>query len=532
MTDDARIQEELKTQQRAGVLGMSYTDTSTIEKQLYDDILSVDELKQLRVVPLVANDTYIHFGITTTTSQQTIGMLRQRFTDQRLDFSIISDSGFKDYMLRYDPPPKIEYSDIDIAGQTINESQVKMTLEQVKPDDMLAYLVQQAYQLKASDIHLECQKEDVRVRFRIDGVLHPVASLTKEKYRHLSSVIASAANIYSDSEEAQTGHISRSYRLSTGEEVNLNLRVETIPSFFGVDAVMRLFSMRLEMFNISSLGLSNKEAQVVDSIIKNPSGMVLVVGPTGSGKTTTLYSLINTLNSPELKIITLEDPVEYNMPGVVQVPVAGSIEAATFAKKLRSVLRLDPDVVMVGEIRDEDTAKTALQGALTGHLVLSTFHASSAAAALTRLVDMAGANPLLSSAIRLIMAQRLVRRLDDKTKQSYQPDNDLKDRLSDIFDSFPPGTEKPDLDSLVLYKPVISKDNPFGYSGQIAIREQLIMTPAISQQLRQTRQKVSTEELHNLAVSDGMITLLQDGVLKAAAGHTSIEEIFRVVDSH
>ena len=532
MPDQVRQQEEQKTRMRAQVLGMAYTDTSAIEKQLYREILNIDELKSLRIVPLVADKAYIHFGITTTTSQQTISQLRQRFTDQRLDFSIISDSGFNEFMLLYDPPPKVEYADIEITrdSTTKDNPTVQMSLEQVKPDDMLAYLVQQAYKLKASDIHLESQKENVRVRLRIDGVLHPVATLSKDKFRHLSSVIAAAANIYADAKDAQTGHISRSYRLSTGEEVTLNLRVETIPSFFGMDAVMRLFNMRLDMFNLERLGLSSKESEVVDSIIQNPSGMVLVVGPTGSGKTTTLYSLINTLNSPERKIITLEDPVEYNMPGVVQVPVSGAVGTANFAEKLRSVLRLDPDVVMVGEIRDEDTAKTALQGALTGHLVLSTFHASSAAAALTRLIDMAGSNPLLPSAIRLIMAQRLVRRLDDQTKQSYQPDEELKNKLAEYILAFPPGVDKPDVNNLTLFRPGKSQDHPFGFNGQLALREQLLMTPAIQQLLRQPKEKVTTDALQAEAVEEGMLTMLQDGIIKAVAGLTSIEEVFRVVD--
>jgi type II secretory ATPase GspE/PulE/Tfp pilus assembly ATPase PilB-like protein len=187
--------------------------------------------------------------------------------------------------------------------------------------------------------------------------------------------------------------------------------------------------------------------------------MVLVVGPTGSGKTTTLYSIVNTLNSPERKILTLEDPVEYFLPGVTQIPVSGDTNAAGFAEKLRAVLRLDPDVVMVGEIRDKDTAKTALQAALTGHLVLSTFHASSAAAALTRMLDFIGMNPLFSSAIHMVMAQRLVRVLDDATKVPYQPDEGLKAQLQIIIGTLPDGVDRPDLSNVTLYKPGSSVEN-------------------------------------------------------------------------
>jgi type IV pilus assembly protein PilB len=446
MSQDARVDEERVTQRRAQVLSINYIDTSKIQKRIFKDILSINELYQLKIIPIVADEHSIHFGITTTTSQQTINKLRQRFTDQRIDFSLISDTGYKEYMQLYDPPKKIEYQDINIATKDDAAlaiiSAVSETLGKVRADDMLAYLVQQAYKLQASDIHLENQKENVRIRFRIDGVLHPVAYIDHDKYRHMSAAIASSANVSTDADDAQSGHISRIYKLATGEEVQLNLRVETIPAVYGMDVVMRLFNMRVELFKLENLGLSDQEYDVVSRVIKDPTGMVLIVGPTGSGKTTTLYSIINTLNTDERKIITLEDPVEYNIPGVVQIPVKGQMQGHDFAEKLRAVLRLDPDVVMVGEIRDQDTAKTALQGALTGHLVLSTFHGASASAALARMLDMVGVNPLFASSMHLVMAQRLVRRLDDSTKHAYKPDDNLKKQIQSVIDTFPPNIPK------------------------------------------------------------------------------------------
>jgi type II secretory ATPase GspE/PulE/Tfp pilus assembly ATPase PilB-like protein len=533
MPQDARATEEQNTLHRAQVLSMSYVDTSQLQKQLFKGILSIPEQYQLKIVPLVADEHNIHFGITTTTSQQTINNLRKRFTDQNLNFSIISETGFKEYMLLYDPPKKVTYQDIDIvkdenAGDKMID-EVSATLAKVRPDDMLAYLVQQAYKLKASDIHLENQKENVRVRFRVDGVLHPVAYVDHEKYRHLSAALASAANVSTDAEDAQTGHISRAFKMATGEEVALNLRVETVPAVYGMDVVMRLFNMRIELFTLENLGLSEEEHKIVSEVIKNPTGMVLIVGPTGSGKTTTLYSLINTLNTPERKIITLEDPVEYNIPGVVQIPVKGQMEGHDFAEKLRAVLRLDPDVVMVGEIRDQDTAKTALQGALTGHLVLSTFHGANAAAALTRMLDMVGINPLFANAMHLVMAQRLVRRLDDATKQPYQPDDALKKQLQEVIDTFPPNIEKPDVNQITLYNPGTSEQIPFGYNGQLAIREQMVMTPGVQQLLRQPPNQITTEGMQAKAVEEGMRTMLHDGILKAIEGLTTIEEVYRVV---
>ncbi len=533
MPQDARQQEESITQRRAGVLGINYIDSSKLQKQLFKDVLPVPELYSLHVVPLVADEHNVHFGITTTTPQQTINKLRQRFTDQNLLFSIISETGYDEYMHLYDPPKKVEYQDIALTSSG-DETQkiiasVSETLKQVRPDDMLAYLVQQAYQLKASDIHMENQRDDVRVRFRVDGVLHPVANMDKERYRHMIAALASAANVSTDAPDAQTGHISRNFKMATGEAIALNLRVETVPTVYGTDVVMRLFNLRLELFKLENLGLSGQESAVVQDVIRHPTGLVLVVGPTGSGKTTTLYSIINTLNTPERKIITLEDPVEYNMPGVVQIPVAGQLEGHDFANKLRAVLRLDPDVVMVGEIRDQDTAKTALQGALTGHLVLSTFHADSAAAALTRMLDMVGINLLFANAMHLVMAQRLVRRLDDASKRPYQPDPALRQQLQAVVNTFPPHLERPDLDKVTLYKPGSSPQSPFGYNGQLALREQLVMSPGVQELLRKPPNQITTKELEDKAISEGMRTMLQDGIIKVCQGLTTLEEVFRVV---
>ncbi len=533
MSQNARLDEEQATQRRASLLGMDYFDTSrTATKQLFGNFLSVPEMYQLKVVPLVADQSNVLFGITTTTSQQTMQDLRQRFSDQRVTYAIISGTGFKDYMTLYDPPKQITYQDVNLSegsnGQSLID-RISATLDQVRPDDILAYLVKQAYRLKASDIHLENRSKDVRVRFRVDGVLHPIAFLRKEKYQHLLSSIAVAANVSTSASDAQDGHINKNYQMATGENVTVNLRVETIPAAYGQDVVMRLFNIRMELMKLENLGLSENERKVVDEIISHPTGMVLIVGPTGSGKTTTLYSLINTLNSDERKILTLEDPIEYYMEGVVQIPVGGNTNPAAFAEKLKAILRFDPDVVMIGEIRDQDTAKTALQAALTGQLVLSSFHASSAAAALTRLVDYVGINPLFASAIHLIMAQRLVRRLDDSTKISYQPDEALRAEIKRVIDSLPPTMERPDTSSITLYQPGRSDANPFGYRGQIAIREQLRMSDGVRKVLRLPQGDITTPALEQQAVNDGMMTMIQDGVLKALQGITSIEEVYRVV---
>lgn len=345
----------------------------------------------------------------------------------------------------------------------------------------------------------------------------------------LISAIASAGNVSTASNEAQQGHIAQAVTMADGAAVDVNLRLETVPAINGMDVVMRLFNMDQDMYVLDRLGLSPSQREVVDDIIIKPSGLVLIVGPTGSGKTTTLYSMLNSLNSEERKIITIEDPVEYQFEGITQVTVTTKNSAeSSFADKLRAVLRLDPDIVMVGEIRDMDTAKTALQASLTGHLVLSTFHASSASAAVSRLMDIIGQNPLFVSAMRLIMAQRLVRKLDETSKVAYTPDEKTFEGLQRVVDSLPPNYPRPDLTNLQLYKAGSSPENPYGFTGQVALREQFIMTDGIRALLEKGGQP-SAQQIESVAIGDGMITMLQDGILRVINGETTLEEVLRVV---
>lgn len=531
MSQNARLDEERSTLRRALVLGMPYVDTSKIDnKILYKEIFSVQEIRDMRIVPLSADQRNINFGITTVTSQNTMKMLRDHFLDQKVSFSIISDSGFNEYLHLYDPPRKIEYKDIKITQKSNAQaiSQISATLNEVRPDDMLAYLVQQAFRLGSSDIHLESNSSGARIRYRVDGVLHVIAEMNIDRYRQLISVLASAADISTAADEAQTGQINRSFRMATGEDIVVNLRVESVPAVNGLDAVLRLFNFRTEMLRLDKLGLNDYQNKVMHDIIAKPTGLVMVVGPTGSGKSTTLYSMINELNTEERKIITLEDPVEYRIEGITQIPVR-TRTGDSFAEKLRSVLRLDPDVIMVGEIRDTDTAKTALQAALTGHLVLSTYHASTAAAAITRLLDAIGENPLYASTIRLIQAQRLVRRLDDSTKQQIEPSPELERHLESIISGIHAEVDTSFLSEARLYKPGSSSENPFGYSGQFAIRELLTMTPDMIKLLTRPAHELTTELIEEVAVQGGMLTMKQEGVLRVLKGDTSYEEILRVL---
>lgn len=531
MDDGVRDHDEQLTMKRAQLLGMAFLDGRKIpNKQIYET-LTLEEIRRQRIVPIDVSQYAILFGVTTTTSHKTMSDMQAKFQDQRLNFVIVSDNTFNEYLNIYDPPKKVDYQDIVITNTKDTDliERVSKTLLEVRSDDILAYLVKQAYALKASDIHLECAKENVRVRFRVDGVLHPVAFLDKDKYRQLGSSIAVAANTTTNASESQTGHINREDTMADGTKVPINLRVETVPTIYGQDAVLRLFNFKPEFLQLKNLGMSPSEKEVIEDIIKHPTGLVLVVGPTGSGKTTTLYSMVNALNEPERKIITLEDPVEYYLDGVVQIPIDTRKNELGFSEKLRAVLRLDPDIIMIGEIRDLDTVKTALQASLTGHLVLSTYHASSAAAALSRMIDATGENPLLISAIRLVTAQRLVRVLDDATKIAYQPDDHLKELLKTKLANLPANIPKPDIDSLTLYKPGTSPQNPFGYNGQIAIRELMLMKPAVINVLKRPSSQINAIDLEEAAISEGMLTMLHDGILKAIEGKTSLEEVFRVI---
>ena len=534
MSSDPRLNEEQATRQRARLLGFDYYDTSGADnKPLFKNLLEVPEMRTLRIVPLRSDSQTNIFGITTTTPQSSIRSVAQRFLDQRNSFVLISDSGFNEYMRLFDPPKEVVYQDIQIKDTGTDQlvANISKILNEVRADDMLAYLVSQAHRLNASDIHIETQAEDIRIRFRIDGVLHIIARIAPDKYRVLMSAIASAGNVSTSAKESQQGHIAQKVTMADNSVVDVNVRLMTVPTINGIDVVMRLFNMEESRYSLDRLGLSAKERQVVDKIIAQPSGLVMAVGPTGSGKTTTLYSILNSLNNESRKIITIEDPVEYQIKGVTQISVNTNDESGrpVFAEQLRAVLRLDPDIVMVGEVRDDDTARTALQASLTGHLVLTTFHASSAAAALTRLADIIGQNPLFVSSVRLIMAQRLVRRLDDATKQAYEPTPEELQMIQKVMSTIPDPAQRPNLEGLKLYNPGASAANPYGFSGQLAVREQLLMSERVRYVITKPAGVVSTAEIEAAAVQDGMVTMLQDAMLKVIAGQTTLNEVYRVL---
>jgi type II secretory ATPase GspE/PulE/Tfp pilus assembly ATPase PilB-like protein len=471
------------------------------------------------------------FGVTSQTPQSLIRQMETDYTSRghNTQFLLISGSGFKAFMNRYDPPKKVIYEDIEIAkeGDSDTIAQVSKTLNSVSSDQVFDYLINQADRLAASDIHIENERLYIRIRMRIDGALHPVAELEKDRYRIIMGELASRANISTAATEPQSGHMQK--EITRGDATHLlNIRVETVPTMYGQDAVLRLFNFDESLLNLDLLGIPDKQRQEINEIVSHPRGMVLMVGPTGSGKSTTLYSILNALNTSDRKLITLEDPVEYGLSGISQIPI-NTTGGQSFAEGLRSVLRLDPDVVMVGEIRDQDTAKTAIQASITGHLVLSSFHANSTSAAFSRMIDLIGVNPIFSSAIRLLIAQRLVRRLHDETKEEYEPDAATRAYVRSVLEDLPEGTEKPDFDNFKLWRPVASDDVPFGYKGRVVIMEQMVVNENIQKFLRGDIADIHTEVIEKAARAGGMLTLLQVGVLAALRGETTLEEINRVI---
>lgn len=526
-----REQDEQSTKQRAAILGIQYLDVRPIEQTipLAEGVIDIQTMHQNRLVPLVAGTESAtwQFGATTQTPQSYIRQLTQEYNDigRNIAFFLISNSGYKELMNRFDPPEVVVHDDIEIAkeGDSDTIAEVSKTLSSVGSDEVFDYLVDQADKLGASDIHIENQRTHIRIRMRIDGALHPVADLENDRYRIILGTLASRANISTAATEPQSGHMQKEITRG-GVTHMLNLRVETIPTMYGQDAVLRLFNFDESMLNLDLLGIGQAERAEIDEVISHPRGMVLMVGPTGSGKSTTLYSIINALNTTDRKIITLEDPIEYGVSGISQIPVDTS-DGKIFADSLRSVLRLDPDVVMVGEIRDADTAKTAIQASITGHLVLSSFHANSTSAAFSRMIDMIGVNPIFSSAIRLVIAQRLVRKLDDATKEEYEPDEATKKWVQNALKDLPNHIEKPDLDNFKLWKPVVSEESPFGYKGRIVIMEQMVVGESVQKFLRGDIADIHTEVIEKAAREAGMVTLMERGVLAALRGETTLNEV-------
>ncbi len=391
--------------------------------------------------------------------------------------------------------------------------------------DIVTILVAAALNNRSSDIHIEAEETDIIVRFRIDGVLVRVASIPATEWVKMISRVKLLAGLKINVTAApQDGRFTIFLK---GEKIDV--RVSTIPTAYGESVVMRILRSGAVGIKLDTLGFRAPYDAILRAQIERPNGMIITTGPTGSGKTTTLYAVLQKLNTPDVKIITLEDPVEYKLEGIAQSQIDYEKDY-TFAKGLRSILRQDPDVIMVGEIRDLETAETAIQAALTGHLLLSTIHTNDAAGAIPRFMSM-GVKPfLLAPALNATIGQRLVRTIHDKCKEETKLDAPTLAKVKKLLaDLSPRSGVKIDINKLKFFRGKgCDECNGLGYKGRIGIYEILAMSPAIEKVILSGN--VSEYQMRDIAKEAGMITMAQDGILKALDGITSVDEVFRVAE--
>jgi len=409
---------------------------------------------------------------------------------------------------------QVEEDDEDLLGETSVDADIREVASEAPIVKLVNGVISQGVDDGASDLHFEPQEKELAIRFRIDGVLHAVMSVPKRMQSAVLSRLKVMADI--DIAERRIPQDGRIGLIVGGKPIDI--RVASMPTVYGEKIVLRILDKSSVMLNLSDLGFAEKALKRYERSYTKPYGAMLVTGPTGSGKSTTLYATLNVLNCKEKNIITVEDPVEYRLAGINQTqinPKAG----LTFASGLRAILRSDPDIVMVGEIRDKETAQIAIESALTGHLVLSTLHTNDAPGALTRLTEM-GIEPFLSaSAIECVLAQRLARRLCSNCKEPYHPTDEALAQ-----NGFPQEVIGKDI---TLYRSAgCPRCNNTGYKGRFGIYEVMLVSEAIE---RLTVERKSADEISRVAQAEGMVTLREDGIDKVIQGITSIEEIARVI---
>lgn len=458
----------------------------------------------------------------------------------RILVRLTNEESIKNALKQYSKTLEAEFGELikKEAGEikTIKEEEIveeKIELKKVAEElpiiKMVDTLLKHAILERASDIHIEPLEKEVLVRYRIDGILRETMLLPKQVAPGIVARIKVLSNLKLDEHRLpQDGR----FKIET-PDYKYSVRVSILPVFDGEKIVMRLLPESAKAFTLEELGLRSLNLERVHDALKKPIGMILVTGPTGSGKTTTLYSMLEILNTPAVNISTIEDPIEYRMPRINQTQVNPKI-GLTFASGLRALVRQDPDIIMVGEIRDEETASLAINAALTGHKVLSTLHTNTAAGAIPRLIDMKAEPFLLSSTLNLIMAQRLVRRLTETKEKYFLDENQIKtiskycdlERVLKILKDEKIVPQKAALKDIPFYKPKPTKESPDGYRGRIGIFEVLPVTETIKNLIVK---RATSDEIQEQAKREGMVLMVEDGLIKAAQGITSIEEVLRVI---
>jgi len=464
----------------------------------------------------------------------------KKTTDLRILPRLTNPESIKNVLRQYQKTLEAEFGEIikkEVGvikpikeGEVVEEkAELQKMAEELPIMRIVDTLLRHAILQRASDIHIEPTEKEVLVRYRIDGILRDAMTLPKLAASGIVARIKVLSNLKLDEHRLpQDGR----FKVET-EDYKYSIRVSVLPVFDGEKIVLRLLPETAKAFTLEQIGLRGEALEIIQNNLRKPIGMILVCGPTGCGKTTTLYSMMEILNNPGVNISTVEDPIEYRMPKINQTQVNPKI-GLTFASGLRALVRQDPDIIMVGEIRDQETAALAVNAALTGHLVLSTLHTNSAAGAIPRLIDM-GAEPfLLSSTLNCILAQRLVRKFCPEKEKYFLKESELEgigkycdlEKVLKTLKEDRVVVKNATWKDIPFWKPKKSEECPDGYKGRIGIFEVLPITQTIKEMIVQ---KATSDEIQKQAQKEGMRLMIEDGFIKAAQGITSIEEVLRVI---
>lgn len=528
-------EKEQATAEAASRAGLPYIDLSKFPVSAEAmRLVPIEQAKELGVICFYFTPDEIRLGTTEGTEavKELLFTLGERHHAQS-GLYLISEHSYDHVLKLYENMPVVKpvTKDINITDEELekfnvginNLQSLQEAFQAVSMTDIVTLMVASALKVNSSDIHVEAEETKIAVRYRIDGVLHDVATIAKESWKRFVSRIKllSALKINID-DRPQDGRVT--LRLSSG---SLDIRVSTMPTIHGESVVMRILHSGNKGVTFDELGIRGKAYVQLKHEIERPNGMIITTGPTGSGKTTTLYGILRTLNKPGVKIITLEDPIEIKMEGVNQSQVDPGHDY-TFAKGLRSILRQDPDICMVGEIRDLETAEISIQAALTGHLMLSTIHTNSASGAIPRFLSM-GVKPfLLAPSLNSVIGQRLVRRICKSCVEEHELASDMLEKVGKVLSALPEDEKaKLDMSKLTFYKGKgCTECSGLGYKGRVGVYEIFIMTKEIEEVILSS--KVSEYSIQELATKNGMVTMVQDGILKALDKITTVEEVFRV----
>jgi type IV pilus assembly protein PilB len=531
LEDLNRKMQEEEIQAQAGSLGLPYIDLHNFPVDLSVlGMFSEEEAKEMGAVPFYKELTDLRIGATDPKHPLLLEKIRELSKKNKIGLYLISPKSLAQTLKFYSKVmrPKAATEEVVRVEKEENYAELFKLLkdeeEQKKHNatDLLGLIFGASMFYKSSDIHMEPEEHFFKLRFRVDGVLQDMLHISKSLQRSLVTRIKILSKLKLNVEDVpQDGRITFYYL-----QKPIDVRVSILPSAYGEEIVMRLLGTGASTLKLKDLGFSAQALEVVERQLQKPNGMVITTGPTGSGKTTSLYAFLNELNEPGVKIITLEDPVEYKLEGIVQTPIDHNHDF-DFAKGLRAVLRQDPDIVMVGEIRDQETAETALQAALTGHLVFSTLHTNDAAGCIPRLLNM-GIKPFVAApALSAVLAQRLVRKLCQNCKKPAALSPTVMEKIRYLLKQIP-SSAKVELPKELQFFHSTGCDqcHNLGYQGRIGIYEVLENTEAIQALI--LKENSSMAEFKKVAVSQGMITMVQDGLLKALQGITDVEEVFRV----